>query len=526
MTALLNRKVFVVLSNLTVSVFVVLAYWVIIRPIWGGSDEVGLVMMLDGKGAFSEPSSQALFVNIIFGLLTHLIPASPITNGFAVLIALSLLASSFVIFTLIRKRLGFATTFFIWIAIFLWPVNIFAFSTIAGVTTLAGVIALVEFFSVKNFYWGVAAFLLILDGFLIRDMQAIAVILVSGIFIYSSLRTNRKNIIFAIGIVVTLGFAKVVDYLSYQSPQWKNYNLFNPARVALTDYGASNLLISRSDILEANQLSQNDVQLLGNWFPLYPEKVGENQIIDAVSQLGPVAQATSKSQLLSNGFFSLFQPTLLGLVVLAVGITICIVKKKTLFTWLLFGLFVITISLLGRPGVFAFLYSPLLVVAIFPLLNQGYSRSVTKAIRVAGVSALIVSVVCISPLIAEKHKLKKEFIEAHLGLSIGNTVVWGDSIPFELVYPVFGRNIVGFDEQFISLGWANNAPSSNLQRLYLEDGSLTESLLSQEGLKIIARPETLNMLDKYCLETTGSSLKITELKRYSDLTVRRVWCKE
>jgi len=528
MSFLMSRVLYspfgVIIVNGSVSLIGIVIYWSLIPPFWGGSDEVGLGMLLSGTGAFSEPSNQLLFSNIFLALFARLIPEINGTGSYSLVITGSLLVSSFVFFTLLRKKIRFFSALFLWVVLFLWPVSIISFSVVAGLTTLVGILAFLEFLENRNIGWGLTSALLILMGFLIRDMQALAVIFVASPFVFTKVKKKREGLLLLLAIAVTGATAKLIDYFSYQSPAWSDFNSFNSVRVALTDYGAAGLLLAKPDLLAKHNLSQNDALLLGGWFPVFPESVSKAQVTGAVTDLGPISQSVGKRELLGLGLSGLIQPLLLALTIFGIATLILFFCRRIMVSFIFLGTFIAVISLMGRPSVASFIYAPLATLSILAIYSFGKTIIYSKSILVVAVMSCVVTMTSIFPIIAEKNMLKQEFIESHSSLNINGIIVWGNSIPFELIFPVFGQPSEQYLGRYIGFGWSNLVPTGNLEHLYKSGSSINRKLLSSDGVDMITTVEALNALDIYCQEKFQKNIAIRELKVFPDFKLRNVKC--
>ena len=105
-----------------------------------------------------------------------------------------------------------------------------------------------------------------------------------------------------------------------------------------------------------------------------------------------------------------------------------------------------------------------------------------------------------------------------------STVVWGASLPFQYVFPVFTREADLRDTRIYGLGVFTLAPFSVPTADERAGKGLLARLQSEAGIELIAVEQDQSLLNIYCIEHYGTPLRLTVAKKTEMWTVMNANC--
>jgi hypothetical protein len=163
-------------------------------------------------------------------------------------------------------------------------------------------------------------------------------------------------------------------------------------------------------------------------------------------------------------------------------------------------------GILGRPGILR-VYVPLLsLLAVAPFLGKKILRPLRPLVAICVAIAAFVS----ASATAEKSKTfefaaietRKSFTE----FPTESVVIWGDSFPFEMIYPVLGASPAAMTYRLYGLGVFTWAPFSVAFAEQGQQRSVVDRLRHSKGIPFLATDSRYVYLEKYCGEHHGGSL--------------------
>lgn len=102
--------------------------------------------------------------------------------------------------------------------------------------------------------------------------------------------------------------------------------------------------------------------------------------------------------------------------------------------------------------------------------------------------------------------------------------VWGDTLPYELVFPLFTRERDVRSTRIYGLGVVTLAPYSVPTADEVRGQGFLTRLRSQAGIPLIATASEESLLNTYCLEHYGAPLRTSVATRTPLWTITNVSC--
>ena len=372
---------------------------------------------------------------------------------------------------------------------------------------------------------GILAYL----SFLIRSQEFILVLIVAlPLF---PLRRFIGDMQFRVFLTAFLAFTVLsvaFDYAAYEQPQWQAFTRLNYLRALITDFGAHNYLLKKSDLLIANGLSENDIYLLKNWFfedtdVADPEKLGR-----LLSGYSPARSDATPSNI-HQSIMALFSPGLLPILLAAALLAMLDSGHRVLTCWLLFFLAIVTMGVLGRPGVTR-VYVPLVsLLLLAPFLVPNKNKKIPM-IWIARCRAGILTLVCMVNFLVIHTEYKSfhqdsELVSGHFSnFPKSPVVVWGEKFPYTFIYPVLGKSQIGTDFQLYGLGVTALSPISVAFRERKEERGMLQKLAGDQGILLMADEKQIELLAVYCKEHLKKQINQLSLTGFGSFNVRRLRC--
>jgi hypothetical protein len=498
-------------------------------PYWESNDDVGMAMLAHGFGLAAQDSPRLIFSNVVWGWLVRSVPGYLNTLGYAWATLAVLFGVCVVIFRAVDKvGHGVGIACLVLVAVTVRPLLFPQFTINSGLLCVCAIAAW------RCYAHNVAArerrawvdltlgCLLAFLSYIVRSQEFLLVAAVGAPLIpWRALVGRRPGQVALTVLAVAVSVASFADRRSYASNEWAAFQVHNAARAPFTDFGAGGRLKQHPEIFERHGFSSNDIDLVSYWFFVDAAVVEPLRLEQMLRELGPRTEQLGDGQHALSGLRILFEPVLLPLFAMALLLVLLNCSARLLAVWILCLGAAIAMGWLGRPGV-ARVYVPLaalLVVAPWLLSTPvaGWRRRASIAVLAVGTAVNAAQVFSES---RATHVAAIKLHQSMVGLPPQVVVVWGDSFPYPLAYPVVGRSFAdGF--RFYGLGVFTRAPVSTAFALERQNDGLVRRLQSTGGLNIIA---DLHWLKIYCEEHLGVKLVTLETTPFSGFTLQRVRC--
>lgn len=480
-------------------------------PAWETNDDVAMSMVAHGYGIAARGSPDLIFSSVIWG---HLVRALPTVGGI-VGYSLATLAVLFAVCTAIlygmyRLGVGIPVCLAMLILVMMRPILFPQFTINAGLLLVAALVCWHVYLQHNNILALVSGCVLAFLSYLVRSHEFLLVLLVSLPLIRWRAMWLRPVTRVALTLLVAAILVAVAfDARSYKGGEWTTFNQLNPARAAFTDFGVGEELKKHPDILKRHGFSANDVDLVSAWFFVDPSIANPRLLRSMLDELGVLPVRSSS---LANAWLSLqslWHPDLRPLLVTALILALMRPSWRITISWLLCLASIATMGGLGRPSILR-VYVPLLsLLAVAPFIVGKIFHPLHRLLTIIVVGASIISVLAT----VEKSRTfelaalatRKEFA----AFPAEAVAIWGDSFPFEMIYPVLGATPSAMAYRLYGLGVFTWAPFSVAFAEQERHRGAVNRLKNFAGMPFLSKDWGYSYLEKYCNEHHNGSLKET-----------------
>ena len=513
------------LVSLALSGLFVVLLCLIFNPRWETNDDVAMSMVAHGYGGAAYGSPRLIFSNVLWGAAVRGLPAIDGLLGYSIATLLSLtLAGAATLYFLLRTGAGYTLGLLVLAVVFARPVLFPQFTMTAGLLAVATVLGVRAYDRDGSLFNLIAACCL---GFLAYLIRAPEFALVVGVGLpllpWRTLVRSRAAWLAASGLAACIASAAIIDVWAYSGPEWQDFSQLNWARAQFTDFGAVDRVLQHPDVMQRLGLSENDVRLIGNWFFVDP-RLANPELLKTL--LGEIPIQTTKTSF-ASGYASvllMFSPHLLPLSLVGSFLLVLLITPSRLLAWGACLLAMFALGAVGRADVvrvYIPLFSLLIVIPCATASLQARWRYGT-VICILFVGSLMNAGQLAKEVAASDRLLQ----QARPGkfVSRESTVVWGATLPFEYIFPVFTREADIRDTRIYGLGVFTRAPFSVPAADELAGKGLLARLQSEAGIQLIAGSYYQSLLNTYCVEHYGTSLRLSLEKKMELWTVINASC--
>jgi hypothetical protein len=507
-------------SMVIASVFVFLLFSAF-EPRWATNDDVGMSMVAHGYGAAAIGSPNLVFSNVLWGYLVRAIPEINGILGYSIAtLGVLVIVGSVMIFGLYRCGAGYVASLSALLLIMVRPVLFPQFTINAGLLLIGAIICCHLYARQNNLYALVLACILAFCSYLVRSHEFLLVLIVAlPLLPWKPLLACAKSRYAFLVLVSIIAVSAVVDHRAYQGDEWTSFNELDPSRAPFTDFGAGGQLLKRPDILGRYGYSQNDVLLISKWFFVDRSIANPGKLNAMLDELGPLYTQQNSLAKAWVGVRTLWHPTLLPIVVAALFLAVLRPSWQVAGVWGLCVAAVFALGLLGRPGVLR-VYIPLVcLLLIAPFIIRTGTQGVWRR-RLALVVILVAALVNTSATFAESnavHAASEKIRHELKGLPTSPIVAWGSLFPYEAAYPVLKQSQSAMSYRLYALDCLTLAPFSISSAEEKKGRGMTNLLITENGLPIIAREQFFEYLAIYCKEHLHGDLKEISTQHYGQL---------
>ena len=495
-------------------------------PRWDTNDDVGMSMIAHGYGGVDYGSDLLLFSNVVWGRIVRSLPSIDGLLGYstATLLALTLAASTVVYFLL---RLGirpFVAGLILTVA-FMRPILFPQFTETAGLLAIAGVLGLLAYDRHRSAFDLVLACCLAFLAYLIRDQELALVVAVALPLVpWRKLAASRAARIAAAGLAICIIAATVANVRAYSSPEWQTFRQQNLARAPLTDFGAAKFILELPDLMQRHGLSPNDIVLVSRWFFVDPRLSNPELLWALMSEIPPQTALEKNLASSVSGLSLLLGPQLLTLTLLGAAMLMILLRPRLFVAWFICLAAFLAFTAAGR--------SPPIRVCL-PLLALLTIAAVTMDLQVPRWRRLILFAALLAGALVNAWNLVGEAIASDKAVaqarqnrfvSPESTFVWGGSLPYEMVFPLFTRERDVRSTRIYGLGVLTLAPNSVPTADEARGQGFLTRLRSPAGIPLIATIEEESLLNTYCVEHYGVPLKTSVATRTPLWTIKNASC--
>lgn len=526
MVRLQPSQFWLILGSVFTVVIFLFSLCLFFEPRWETNDDVAMSMMAHGYGVAAFGSANILFSNVLWGYLVRAIPEINGVLGYSIAtLNVLVIVGTVVVYGLLRLGMGYVACLSALALILVRPVLFPQFTINSGLLLIGAVICWHLYARQNDWRTLVIGCLLAFCSYLVRSQEFLLVLIVAlPLLPWRTLLMRRAAKIAFFVLIFAIAVSAVIDRQAYQGDEWKSFNALNPARAPFTDLGASELLKQRPDILERHGYSINDIDLIASWF-FVDSHIANPQALQAM--LTELGHLPSQGNALTNawiGVQTLWHPVLLTPVLAALLLALFRPSWQVAASWGLCITAVFVLGLLGRPGILR-VYVPLVcLLLVSPFLSgqvAGWrNRLSVGVLLVAAVvnAAHVFSESKISQIAAEQ--VRKE-VATFPNFPV---VIWAATFPYEAVYPVLRASSTVMSFKHYGLGTSTLAPFTVAYVEQKAGRGMTDQLVKETGVPIMAGTAYFKMLEIYCIEHLHGQLKELSTKQYGAIEVSQRRC--
>jgi hypothetical protein len=487
-------------------------------PSWETNDDVAMSMAAHGYGLAAYGTPNLIFSNVLWGYVVRAIPSINGVLGYSLATMAVLLVFGWTtLYFLLRLGTGYFLGLLAVALLILQPTLFPQFTVNSGLLTVAAVIGWEVHARFGEMSSLVIACLLAFFGYLIRSQEFFLVLGVALPFLpWHALRERRQMQIAFLLLGVAIASAAAFDRWSYRGQEWQNFWELNAARIPFTDFGAGELLKQRPKILGRYEYSLNDVDLISDWFFVDPQIADPKSLNAILAELGPLPLQEGGVQAGWDALKSLTDPKLLPLLLLGL-LLVLMPSWSAALAWILCIAALFTMGLIGRPGIVR-VYIPLVsLLLLAPIVVGRHKKGVLQWItKLTLVVACVANVYLIIPRALAAKQLSQQIqLDIH-GFPPGPVIIWANSFPLELAYPVLANDLISRKSRFYGLDSFTHAPFSVASTEQAAGRGMLERLRTT-GISMIASPQRIEMLRIYCKERLNGQL-------HENITYQRLNC--
>ena len=325
-------------------------------------------------------------------------------------------------------------------------------------------------------------------------------------------------------LIVLIAISAIIDYQAYQGTEWKVFNDLKPAISPIVDFGAGEHLKQHPEMLQRYGYSNNDIDLIANWFFVDPNIANPKPLLAMLTEIGYLPEQNNALAKAWLGVQALWYQTLLPITLVALFLFLLRPSWQVMGSWGLVIASVFVLGLLGRPAILR-VYVPLVcLLLIAPFLRNKISTWRNNL----GICALLVAAIINCYHVFSESKALQIMAEQTrkdlVGFPTDEVFIWGAGLPFEAIYPVLGTPYPAMSYKLYSLGGLTWAPFT---RSFIEQKlgrGMIDLLVKEAGIPIVAHSQSFTYLEIYCKEHFQGQLKELSVKQYGTLAVSQRRC--
>lgn len=512
---------------LSLVIFVVCVF----SPHWESNDDISMAMLAHGFGIASESSRYILFSHVFWGELVSRIPSMFEMNGYTLAhYFLLFISASIILKTTSENTESTFYSLLIVTAVFWKPLIEPQFTINSGLLMVAAILSLLQWLKSDSF-WGLALFLFLsILSYLVRAEEFVFVLLVAMPLILTTAKGKRIIYLFAALLLIVVSL-KYIDNNAYDTTEWDYYKELNAQRAPFTDFGARKHVKNYPEVLASNGLTNNDVDLIKNWFFVDTTIASPGTLEDVLDQTG--FHAKEKVQNASIIFtFKKLGGSYLGWLLFA-GIAAFFIRPslRLFSSWCLFGLCVAMLTVLGRGHVFRVYYPVLAMLTLYAWqhnaslssFKNAYESRIKTLLSTAVVLLLVLHVITWTNLVKAKNEHSYSVLAQLPSFNKEYLVVWGAALPYELLYPVVSVDSKMLNLNIFGLGVSTFAPNTLANKFEKSGDGFLSRFRSKDGILLVAKENQFGFLKRYCSEHFGVELRREPISSGS-VSVERVHC--
>lgn len=515
----------ILVSLVIAATFVLLLCW-FFEPRWELNDDVAMSMAAHGYGLAAIGLPNLIFSNVLWGYLVRVLPEINGVLGYSIAtLSVLVIVGAVVIYGLYRLGADRVSCLSILALILVRPVLFPQFTINAGLLMMGAIICWHLYAQQNGKRVLLIGCLLAFCSYLVRSQEFLLVLIVAfPLLAWRTIFSSRFAKITFLALIAAMAVSAAIDHQAYQGDEWRAYIDLKPALAPIIDYGGGGHLKQHPDILQRHGYSDNDIDLITNWFFVDPNIANPKALLSMLAELGSL---TVQDNALDNawlGVQAVWHENLLPVVLPALLLTALRPSWRVGVSWGLFIVAVFTFGLLGRPG-FLRVYIPLVCLLLVAPFFRGQVS--TWRNHLGAFILLVAAAVNASHVFSESKALQisaNQIRKSLVNFPTDSVIVWGAKFPFEAVYPVLNVPSYAMSFKLYNLGWPTLPPFSHHFSDQKTGRGMTDLLVKKTGVPIIGYDECFKYLEIYCKERLHGQLKELSAKQYGEIVVSRRRC--
>jgi hypothetical protein len=493
------------------ALLIIAAAYTIFTPFWQTNDDVAMSMITHGYGIAMYPSSFLIFSNVMWGEIIKYIPSFFGVLGYSwASIMIIILAMCLVINTL-SKKYTTIITIILALILFLRPIVYPQFTIISGLAFISAFLLYKRYTENNSLLWLIASAVAAYLSFIIRIEQFLLMFFIAApLLLKQENKYDLRLLKVVLSLLIGMGLSYFYNIRVYESDEWKFFFEFRNAVSPFVNFNATSILSKNQEILEANKVSINDIQLLNGFF------FADKELID-IKTMQTLTQSLNygfdlikamKNLLLSAKLFFdsnvefFLDKNIIALTMILSVLMIFSPNRSLVIAWFLFFLVLIIMSLIGRPGVERVIYPVLMLLIIYHLIESEIHFN--KFIFLLSGTLLMINSFEILSDNYRSLSISKERYQIYELMKVSEPMfAMGSDLPYENLYPVLARDLVDTPKIYGigSFTWAPFSESYHLNNI----GQGFKDKFIGEGLHVF--PNDFSRLNIYCKEHFNGNIE-------------------
>ena len=516
-----------------VACFMLIICWFFI-PKWETNDDIAMSMVAHGYGIAARGAPTLIFSNVLWGYLVRALPEIHGVLGYSTA-TLAVLFSTACAAIYFLQRLGVPKfVSIIAVCIILFRATVFPQFTInAGLLTIASILGFWSYARSGSLVELALATLFAFLGYLVRSQEWVLVLVIATPLLpWKQLSKNYEFKIAMVVLILSIVTAFLCDHHIYSNDAWQRFYDINAARAPYTDFGAAEQLKNHPQILQQFGYSNNDIDLIRNFFFVDPKITDPKALRAMLATLGPISFLNDNIELGFESIKSLFIMEAKPMSFLALLLFLLRPKLSLLISFCIFLGTLFFFGLVGRGGVFR-VYIPLVALCYLAGLVHLYAPTTKPSPYLDWrqiLGACLSLAVFFFNYAAMKPAIKATKVTIHAAqkrmINFPSEVVvsWGSDIPLEFIFPVLSHDRQKRDLKLYSFGVFTHAPFSIAYHEQQNTRGFLDRLRSSKGILMVVAPDNIERLKTYCSEHYQAQLQDRPLQSSQLDNLRYIAC--
>jgi len=495
---------------------------------WYRNDDLIISFLLKGILITENSTPYVYHMNIFLSTILELLESRTSIDIYSIFMYGILIMSAVIITNILGNKIKNTLISTSIISIVILPIFLRpTFSIVAGFVFISGIIMLFYSLEKESKILIASSLLLIYISSLIRDEVTYLGILVIIVWVIINLKdkiVNKNLILSSLMMLLLLGISYFLNAKFYNQESLRfgqNYERY--ISISINDYGASELLLKNNDILTRNNMTENDIKLIRNYFNAdtsLADPLKVKVLLDEISWFNNFFHY-DKSRLIDqlNYLFFNFNIYLITLLFIF-SFLIIISSQKFIKAFIVFATSIIIFALLGRIEIYI-LYGILLTLFLLILFtfNSLGANKIQKFYLVS-----LIGIISISFLHLKSIPDFKDFQKDFKNVGKDSIWNWAGSLPIQQIFPLKTNQKNMNSIKVYDLGWSTFIPETNSFKSILPNSSFIDLLLSEQGVDVFANDFHVPLLDNYCRNNFGANLDYVKNKKIKTINLFNFKC--